>query len=77
MENEFYLIKASDGSYYNGTGFMMIRESAPKLYMGWKAACQADAGLAEGLNMINGEITFKAVAEAFNLPYTPVEKYLK
>ena len=45
--------------------------------MGWKAACQADAGLAEGLNMINGEITFKAVAEAFNLPYTPVEKYLK
>lgn len=38
MESEFYLIKASDGSYYNGTGFKMMRESAPKLYMGWKAA---------------------------------------
>lgn len=38
MENEFYLIKASDGSYYNGIEFRMMRESAPKLYMGWKAA---------------------------------------
>ena len=38
MESEFYLIKASDGSYYNGIEFRMMREAAPKLYMGWKAA---------------------------------------
>ncbi len=41
--------------------------------MGWKEACKKDAGLAEGVNMVDGKITFKAVAEAFDLPYTPLE----
>ncbi len=41
--------------------------------MGWKAACRADAGLAKGVNIVDGQVTFKAVAEAWNLPYTPLE----
>lgn len=40
--------------------------------MGWVAACKADKGLAEGVNIVDGKITFKAVAEAFDLPYTPL-----
>lgn len=40
--------------------------------MGWVDACKADAGLAQGVNMVDGKITFKAVAEAWNLPYTPL-----
>lgn len=40
--------------------------------MGWVEACKKDAGLAEGVNMVDGKITFKAVAEAFDLPYTPL-----
>jgi alanine dehydrogenase len=40
--------------------------------MGWEAACKADAGLAEGVNIVDGKITFKGVAEAFNLPYSPL-----
>lgn len=40
--------------------------------MGWKAACAADPGLKEGVNVVDGKITFKGVAEAFNLPYTPL-----
>ena len=40
--------------------------------LGWKEACRRDAGLAEGVNMVDGKITFKAVAEAFDLPYTPL-----
>lgn len=40
--------------------------------MGWKEACKKDPGLAEGVNMVDGKITFKAVAEAFDLPYTPL-----
>lgn len=40
--------------------------------MGWIEACKKDAGLAEGVNMVDGKITFKAVAEAFDLPYTPL-----
>ena len=40
--------------------------------MGWREACKKDPGLAEGVNIVDGKITFKAVAEAFDLPYTPL-----
>ncbi len=40
--------------------------------LGWKEACRKDPGLAEGVNMVDGLITYKAVAEAFDLPYTPL-----
>jgi alanine dehydrogenase len=38
--------------------------------LGWQEACKADAGLAQGVNIVDGKITFKGVAEAFDLPYT-------
>lgn len=40
--------------------------------LGWREACKADAGLADGVNVTEGKITFRAVAEAFGLPYTPL-----
>ena len=40
--------------------------------LGWQEACRRDPGLADGVNMVDGHITFKAVAEAFDLPYTPL-----
>ena len=43
---------------------------------GWKKAAQENADLVPGLNVIQGNIVYKAVAEAFAMPYTPVEKYL-
>jgi alanine dehydrogenase len=43
---------------------------------GWKKAAQENPDLVPGLNVINGEIVYEAVAQAFNMPYTPVEKYL-
>jgi alanine dehydrogenase len=43
---------------------------------GWKKAAQENADLVPGLNVIQGDIVYQAVAEAFNMPYTPVEKYL-
>lgn len=39
---------------------------------GWQESCKADKGLAEGVNIVDGKVTFKAVAEAFDLPYTPL-----
>ncbi|MCH5248090.1 MAG: alanine dehydrogenase [Muribaculaceae bacterium] len=39
---------------------------------GWKEACKEDPGLAQGVNMVDGKITFKGVAEAWDLPYTPL-----
>ena len=44
---------------------------------GWKQACMDSAELAKGLNIINGDVVYKGVSEAFNLPYVPVESYLK
>lgn len=40
---------------------------------GWREACKAMPGLVPGVNMVDGHITFKAVAEAWNMPYTPLE----
>ena len=41
--------------------------------MGWIEACKCDKGLADGVNVVDGKITYKAVAEAFDMPYTPLE----
>lgn len=41
--------------------------------LGWKEACRRDSGLAEGVNVVDGKITYKAVAEAFGLPYTKLD----
>ena len=38
---------------------------------GWRKACEDDAALAKGVNMVDGKVTFKAVADVFGLPYTP------
>jgi alanine dehydrogenase len=43
---------------------------------GWKKACADSNELKSGLNIIQGEIVYKAVAEAFHLPHTDVKKFL-
>jgi alanine dehydrogenase len=40
---------------------------------GWRQACRDNAGLAKGVNIVDGKVTFKAVADYFGLPYSPVE----
>ena len=44
--------------------------------LGWKEACRQDRALALGLNVVNGQVTYPGVSEAFNLAYTPVEQVL-
>lgn len=43
---------------------------------GWKQACAESAELRSGLNVIKGDVVYKGVADAFNLPYTDVKKHL-
>ena len=43
---------------------------------GWRRAALDDPGLAEGVNITDGHITFKAVAEAWGMPYTPLADLL-
>ncbi|PKQ44892.1 alanine dehydrogenase [Confluentibacter flavum] len=37
---------------------------------GWKQACQNSAPLNKGLNIVNGNIVYKEIAEAFNLEFS-------
>lgn len=43
---------------------------------GWKQACFESIPLRKGLNVVNGKVVYKGVAEAFNLPYNKVETIL-
>lgn len=40
---------------------------------GWKQACKDHAGLAKGLNIVDGKVCYQAVADAFSLDYTSVD----
>lgn len=37
---------------------------------GWKEACANDKSLLNGLNIVEGKVVYKAVADVFNLPYS-------
>ncbi|MCF6333109.1 MAG: alanine dehydrogenase [Draconibacterium sp.] len=43
---------------------------------GWKQACIDSIPLREGLNIVDGKVVYKGVAEAFNLPLVKVESVL-
>jgi alanine dehydrogenase len=43
---------------------------------GWKKAMQDNPDIKLGANVVNGHITYKGVADAFNLEYVPIDKFL-
>lgn len=43
---------------------------------GWKKAISENSEIKPGANVINGKVTYKAVADAFGLEYTPVDTLL-
>jgi len=44
--------------------------------LGWQEACKQINELKHGLNIAQGKVVYKGVAEAFNLEYEPVESIL-
>src|SRR5574344_1700322 len=40
---------------------------------GWRKACKDDGALYRGLNIVEGKVTFKAVADVFGLPYEEIK----
>lgn len=40
--------------------------------LGWQEACRRDPGLAEGVNIVDGKVTYPGVAEAFGMPLEPL-----
>jgi alanine dehydrogenase len=43
---------------------------------GWRTALKEDANLRAGLNVHEGRVTYRAVADALGLPYEPADKVL-
>ena len=43
---------------------------------GWRKALQDDPGLAKGINVLGGRVTYRGVAQAHGLDYSPLEKIL-
>lgn len=43
---------------------------------GWKKACKENEELRPGLNVVKGKVVYEAVADAFDLEYSPVENFL-
>jgi alanine dehydrogenase len=43
---------------------------------GWKKAMQENKEIKRGANVVRGKVTYKAVADAFGLDYTPIETFL-
>jgi alanine dehydrogenase len=44
---------------------------------GWKQSCIDNNELKHGLNIIEGKVVYKGVSDAFGLPYTNVNEFLK
>jgi alanine dehydrogenase len=45
--------------------------------LGWREACTRDNALRLGLNVVNGQVVYKGVAEAWGLPLTNVSRVLE
>ncbi len=43
---------------------------------GWKRAMQENNEIKLGANVVNGLVTYKGVADAFDMPYTPIDELI-
>ncbi|WP_163337652.1 alanine dehydrogenase [Desulfopila sp. IMCC35008] len=76
-----YCVANMPGAYAKTSTLALTNATLPYAVQiankGWKQACLDNNEIKLGLNVIDGKVTYKAVAEAFNLDYTPVEDVLK
>ncbi|MEU7863121.1 alanine dehydrogenase [Nonomuraea sp. NPDC049141] len=76
----FYCVANMPGSVANTSTYALTNATLPyavKLAdQGWREALKADAGLAGGLNTHDGLLTNGPVAQALELPFTPVAEVL-
>jgi len=73
-----YCVANMPGAVGRTSTYGLTNSTLPYLHkianLGYKKAIALDPGFAKGLNVIEGKITYEAVATAFGLKYTPVDK---
>ena len=76
-----YCVANMPGAYAKTSTLALTNATLPYAVQiankGWKQACLDNPEITPGLNVVNGKVTCKAVAEAFDLDYTPVEMVLE
>lgn len=76
-----YCVANMPGAYAKTSTLALTNATLPYAVQiankGWKQACLDNPEITPGLNVVNGKVTCKAVAEAFNLEYTSVDQVLE
>lgn len=79
-DSTYYCVANMPGAVPHTSTYALTNATMPyavKLAdLGWRAALEEVPALTPGLNTNDGALTFEAVAEAFDLPYTAVEDAL-
>lgn len=75
-----YSVANMPGAVANTSTFALTNATLPYAIAiankGWKQAVIDDKGLANGINTLDGHVTFKGVADALNLEYKPLDELL-
>jgi alanine dehydrogenase len=72
----FYCVSNMPGAVPHTSTHALANATLPYVMniadQGWKGAVRSNAALAEGVNIADGEVVYKPVAEAHGLAYTPL-----
>jgi alanine dehydrogenase len=77
----FYCVANMPGAVPNTSTYALANATLPYTLElarhGWREAVLADEALAEGVNVVNGSITYGPVAEALGMEHAPLSSMLK
>ena len=75
-----YCVANMPGAVAGTSTYALTNETLPYIRRlanrGWKAAMRDNPALRMGLNMADGKVCLREIAEQFNIAYTPVEEIL-
>jgi len=76
----FYCVANMPGAVPNTSTHALVNATLPYTLelanRGWKGAVERDPALAEGVNVVHGQVTYAPVAEAHGMTYTPLDTFL-
>ena len=76
-----YCVSNMPGAYPRTSTFALTNATLPFglliANLGWKKACKEYKAIAKGINIADGKVTYKHVAEAHGLKYTPLSEVVK
>lgn len=79
-DSVFYCVANMPGAVPHTSTYALTNVTMPYALAladkGWRQALRDDPALALGLNVHAGSLTYAAVAEAFDLPFTPLDEVL-